>query len=178
VRHGHIRASAIAPFGQTNFKRRIDNWICDQPRAGDLEYAEDTFTGGNREYHTYFVLFSSSSARWCGVRLWRIISSRGNDGFFPAALSWRGHPSGSAWPSHHERPLVRLCRHGQQLHVDAGYSWNMPSVSYAPGGSGGGAEQTSSTWIGIGGNGPNDDTLVQLGTLQQVNSSSGTKYYA
>jgi hypothetical protein len=57
-------------------------------------------------------------------------------------------------------------------------SWNMPSVSYAPGGSGGGAEQTSSTWIGIGGNGPNDDTLVQLGTLQQVNSSGGTKYYA
>ena len=56
-------------------------------------------------------------------------------------------------------------------------SWNVPLVSYAPD-SASGAVQTSSTWIGIGGNGPNDDTLVQLGTLQAVNSSGATQYYA
>ena len=56
-------------------------------------------------------------------------------------------------------------------------SWNVPTVSYAPG-SGSGGTQNSSTWIGIGGNGTTDNTLVQLGTLQAVNASGATQYYA
>ncbi len=56
-------------------------------------------------------------------------------------------------------------------------TWNVPKVSYAPG-SHTGARQVSSTWIGIGGNGTTDNTLVQLGTVQAVDANGGTQYYA
>ncbi len=57
-------------------------------------------------------------------------------------------------------------------------SWTVPTVTYAPGGSAPGTQQVSSTWIGLGGNGTGDNTLVQLGTLQSVGPGGGTQYYA
>jgi hypothetical protein len=57
-------------------------------------------------------------------------------------------------------------------------SWTVPAVAYAPGGSMPGAQQVSSTWIGLGGDATGDNTLVQLGTQQSVGPSGVTQYSA
>jgi hypothetical protein len=65
--------------------------------------------------------------------------------------------------------------HGQNYSSVSG-SWIVPRVSYQnyPGYS---QAEFSSTWIGIGGDN-NDQTLIQLGTTQNVDASGTTKYYA
>jgi hypothetical protein len=60
-----------------------------------------------------------------------------------------------------------------QPYTSTAGSWNVPAVSYARI-SGMPAIEFSSTWVGIGGNA--DQTLVQLGTAQEVQSSGAVRY--
>jgi hypothetical protein len=64
---------------------------------------------------------------------------------------------------------------GQRYSSAAG-SWIVPRVSYQNY-AGYSQAEFSSTWVGIGGDG-NDQTLIQLGTTQNIDASGTSKYYA
>ena len=86
--------------------------------------------------------------------------------------------TGEGAPARVTGPLTTSDRWSGYALIDGVYtsmqgSWNVPTISYAQG-SLPGVRQVSSTWIGIGGNDPNDNTLVQLGTLQAVDANGQT----
>jgi Peptidase A4 family len=68
-----------------------------------------------------------------------------------------------------------LSERGQRYSSAAG-SWTVPQVSYQNY-AGYSQAEFSSTWVGIGGDG-NDQTLIQLGTVQNIDASGRTKYSA
>jgi hypothetical protein len=61
-----------------------------------------------------------------------------------------------------------------QRFTSASGRWTVPNITYNS--SGGGAAQTSSIWVGIGGD-RGDPTLIQLGTQQEI-GPSGTSVYS
>jgi hypothetical protein len=62
-----------------------------------------------------------------------------------------------------------------QPYISVTGTWTVPTVSYAPQSDSPPKEYTS-TWIGIGGN-PGDNTLIQIGTEQDVTANGTTTYY-
>jgi hypothetical protein len=71
-----------------------------------------------------------------------------------------------------------------QRYIRAHMSWVVPSVSYGPSTDSTSSPQYTANWVGIGGFCENsvcseaDNTLIQLGTEQDVAPSGATQYYA